>query len=219
MSDPTLPIQDRDPGGRGAARRLRRAGMVPGVVYGGAGKTRAISVAAKDLAANLKNESFHSSVVSLSRESKRPIKALLRAIQMHPTRAEAAHVDFQAVRADREISAAAPLRFVNIETSPGVKLRRGIFTTIENEAQIHCLPKDLPEFIEVDVGELDVGKSVHLSEVTPPPGVRFDAIVRGQDPALALISARQAEEVEAEKEATEGEAAKAEEAASSSSSS
>ena len=218
MSEPILPIQDRDSVGRGAARRLRRAGMVPGVVYGGARKTRSIVVSAKDLAANLKNESFHSSVVSLTRDdSKRPIKALLRAIQMHPTRAEPAHVDFQAVRADREISAAAPLRFINIETAPGVKLRHGIFTTIENEAQIHCLPKDLPEFIEIDVGELDVGKSVHLSEVTPPAGVRFDALGRGQDPALALISARRAEEVEEEKEAPEGEAAKTEEAASSSS--
>ena len=123
MSEPILPIQDRDTVGRGAARRLRRAGMVPGVVYGGARKTRSIVVSAKDLAANLKNESFHSSVVSLTRDdSKRPIKALLRAIQMHPTRAEPAHVDFQAVRADREISAAAPLRFINIETAPGVKL-------------------------------------------------------------------------------------------------
>ena len=203
-----LQAQSRAEVGRGAARKLRRAGRVPGVVYGD-GPARPASFDAREIAARLQEESFHSTVVTLNLDGKR-ISALLREAQSHPVRRETLHVDFQAVREDREIAARAPLHFVNQESCPGVKLRRGIFTAIENEVGIHGLPADLPEFIEVDVAELDVGKTIHLSEIPAPKGIRFDAIVRGEDPALARVVDRPAEEVEEAPAAAEGEAAPAE---------
>lgn len=191
--------------GRGPVRKLRREGRIPGVVYGD-GPARAVSFNAREIAVRLQEEAFHSTVVTLEVDGKK-VSALLREAQSHPVRREILHVDFQAVRADQEIAARAPLHFINQESCPGVKLRHGIFTAIENEVGIHGLPRDLPEFIEVDAAELDVGKTIHLSEIPAPKGIRFDALVRGDDPALARVVERPAEEVEAP--AAEAEAAAA----------
>ena len=127
---------------------------------------------------------------------------LLREVQRDPVRRDILHVDFLAVREDREIAAHVPLHFINAETSPGVKLQHGVFTTVENQIAVHCLPQDLPEFIEVDVGGLEVGQSIHLSAVSAPSGVRFDDIVRGNDPSLASVITVAAEK-EPEPEVTE----------------
>ena len=194
-----LQAQTRAELGRGPVRQLRRDGRIPGVVYGD-GPARAVSFNAREIAVRLQEEAFHSTVVTLELDGKK-MSALLREAQSHPVRREILHVDFQAVRADQEIAARAPLHFVNQESCPGVKLRHGIFTAIENEVGIHGLPRDLPEFIPVDVGELDIGKTIHLSEVPAPKGIRFDALIRGDDPALARVVERPAEEVEAPAEA------------------
>ena len=207
-----LQAHTRDQLGRGPVRQLRRDGRIPGVVYGD-GPARAVSFNAREIAVRLQEEAFHSTVVTLELDGKK-MSALLREAQSHPVRREILHVDFQAVRADQEISARAPLHFVNQESCPGVKLRHGIFTAIENEVGIHGLPRDLPEFIPVDVGELDIGKTIHLSEVPAPKGIRFDAIIRGDDPALARVVERPAEEVEsAPAEAAPAEGEPAEESA------
>ena len=207
-----LQAQPRAEIGRGPVRQLRREGRIPGVVYGD-GPARAVSFDAREIAVRMQEEAFHSTVIVLQLEG-RKMSALLREAQSHPVRREILHVDFQAVRADREIAARAPLHFINQESCPGVKLRHGIFTAIENEVGIHGLPRDLPEFIEVDVAELDIGKNIHLSEVPAPKGIRFDALARGDDPALARVVDRPTEEVEAPAEAeaapAEGEAAPAE---------
>lgn len=171
--------------GRGGARALRRSGRVPGVLYG-AGPAVPFSCAARDLAARLSDESFHSSVVSVRLEGKTH-RALLREVQRAPVRRDILHVDFQAVREDREIAAQVPLHFINADSAPGVKLQHGVFTAVENSAALHCLPQNLPEYIEVDVGSLEIGKSIHLSEIAAPPGARFDEIARGNDPVLAAI--------------------------------
>ena len=214
VMETVLQAQLRPELGRGPVRKLRREGRIPGVVYGD-GPARPVSFSAREIAVRLQEEAFHSTVVTLEVDGKK-VSALLREAQSHPVRREILHVDFQAVRADREIAARAPLHFLNQESCPGVKLRHGIFTAIENEIGIHGLPRNLPEFIEVDVAQLDIGKTIHLSEIPVPKGIRFDALVRGDDPALARVVERPAEEVEetaAEAEAaaaTEGEAATAE---------
>lgn len=190
-----LQAQPRDELGRGAVRKLRRQGRIPGVIYGD-GPARAVSFNAREIAVRLQEEAFHSTVVALRLDGKK-MSALLREAQSHPVRREILHVDFQAVRADREIAARAPLHFINQESCPGVKLRHGIFTAIENEVDIHGLPRNLPEFIEVNAAELDIGKTIHLSEIPVPKGIRFDALTRGEDPALARVVERPAEEVEA----------------------
>ena len=199
----------RERGGRGGARALRRAGRVPGVIYGGDAETTSFSCAGNALAAMMQNEAFHSSVVILQLGGEQR-RALLREVQRHPVRRDILHVDFLAVREDREIAAQVPLHFINAEVSPGVKMQHGVFTAIENQVSVHCLPQDLPEFIEVDVRALEIGKSVHLGELTPPPGVRFDEITRGNDPALATVSSIAAE-AEPEPAAAAEDAAAAEE--------
>ena len=202
----------REQRGRGGARALRRAGRVPGVIYGG-GEATAFSCAGRALAAFMQDEAFHSSVVSvrLGGETRR---ALLREVQRDPVRRDILHVDFMAVREDREISAQVPVHFINAESAPGVKLQHGVFTAIENQVAVHCLPQDLPEYIEVDVRALEIGKSVHLSEIVPPQGVRFDEITRGNDPALAAIASI-AEEAEPEAETSGEDLASGEDAAKS----
>lgn len=183
----------REQPGRGEARALRRAGRVPGVIYGG-GEATAFSCASGALMAFMQDEAFHSSVVSV-RLGGKIRRALLRETQRDPVRRDILHVDFLAVREDREISAQVPVHFINAENSPGVKLQHGVFTAIENQVSVHCLPQDLPEYVEVDVSALEIGKNIHLNELTPPSGVRFDEITRGNNPALAVI-AHIAEEVE-----------------------
>ncbi|MGI9307204.1 MAG: 50S ribosomal protein L25/general stress protein Ctc [Gammaproteobacteria bacterium] len=180
--------------GRGAARDLRRKGRVPGVMYG-AGPSVSFSCEARDLAARLLDESFSSSVVSLRLDGKLH-RALLREVQRDPVRRDILHVDFQAVREDREIAAQVPLHFINADSAPGVKLQHGIFTAVENQVALHCLPQNLPEYIEVDAGALEIGKSIHLSEIAAPPGARFDEIARGNDPVLAAVVGAAAEEPE-----------------------
>ena len=197
--DTTVIASMREKSGRGESRRLRRAGMVPAVVHDG---ERATSIACESRAMqiHLQDEAFHAMVLTLDIGGKK-IKALLRETQMHPSRREILHLDFQAVHEDSEVAVSVPLRYINVENAPGVKLRHGIFTTVENQVSLHCLPKDLPEFISVDAGNLEIGGSLHLSDVTPPPGVRFDAIVRGESPTLAILTEPKGEEAIAADEA------------------
>lgn len=206
MEGMTVTAKRRAEVGRGDTQRLRREGMVPAIIYGGEGVPIPISCEAREIAVRMKDESFHSTLIDLDVEGEK-IQALVRAVQMHPYKQQVLHMDFQAVRADSEIATQVPLHYINVEESPGVKLRHGIFTSVENQVAVHCLPKDLPEFINVDIADLDIGKSVHLSDLTPPAGVTFDAIVRGNDPALATISEPKGEEIEETPEAEETETA------------
>lgn len=199
----TIEMNSREQTGRGSARRARREGFVPAIVYG-TGKNIAVRCIEKELVAHLQNPTFHSTVLTLNIDGE-PSQALVRDVQMHPWQRKILHADFQLVRADAEIAATVPIEFVGASDSPGVRLHHGIFTTIENQLQVHCLPKDLPEKIVVDVSGLEIGKSVHLLELTPPEGVRFDAVVRGEDLALATIT-----EVQEEKEETPAEEGAAE---------
>jgi large subunit ribosomal protein L25 len=191
-----IEAEPRDSAGGNAARRLRREGMVPGVAYG-IGEPRAIALSEKILRRHLQSEAFHSSLITL-RIGGEDSPALLRAVQMHPYKPQALHVDFQLVREDREISAAVPLHFINHESAPGVKLRHGIFSVVETEVAVHCLARDLPEYVEVDVGHLDIGGGVHLADVPQIKGVRFDALTRGENPIIASVLAPKEEPAEQE---------------------
>lgn len=177
----------RDAKGTGASRRLRRAGNVPGVVYGGAEEAVTIEVNAKDLFLQFRHESFHASVLSLNLDGKKQ-NVLLRDFQMHPVRNTIQHVDFQRVSATEKIHVKVPFHFVNAEIAPGVKLGGGIVAHILTEADVSCLAKDLPEFIEVDVGGLEMGQSVHLSQIKLPKGVEFVKLAHGDDATVASIA-------------------------------
>ena len=171
--------------GTGASRRLRRESKVPGVVYGAGKDAVAIEVDHKDLWFKLKMEAFHASILDMELGAEKA-QVLLRDYQMHPFRPLILHVDFQRVAADKKIHMKVPLHFVNAEISPGVKVAGGLVEHVMKELEISCLPKDLPEFIQVDLASLQAGHSLHLSHVPLPSGV--EAIVpKGEDPTVATI--------------------------------
>ena len=194
--------------GRGASRRMRRAGKAPGIVYGGTTAPQPIELDHNALFHALRNETFHSSILTM-KLSGAASRVLLRDVQMHPFRNEILHVDFQRVDENRRIHMKVPLHFVNGDTSPAVKVSGAIVSHVVNELDVSCLPKDLPEFIEVDLALLDVGKSIHVSGLKLPAGVTV--VVRGKvDPVVAAAVVPKAhveEEVAAVEAAAAAEAA------------
>ena len=180
-----IQAQKRAANGTGAARRLRRAGRVPGVVYGGEGGPVAIELDHKELYQNLANEKFHASILKLTLEGATQ-DVLLRAYNMHPWRGRVQHVDFQRVSKDKKIHMKVPLHFVNAEKSPGVKEQGGLANHVVNELDITCLPDDLPEFIEVDMGELSIGGAIHVNDLKLPRGVA-PVLHRGENPVVATV--------------------------------
>ncbi len=185
--------------GTGASRRLRKSGWVPGIIYGGKAEAEPIQLDHNALRKHLKLEAFHSSILTMNLEGAKE-QVLLRDVQMHPWRDEVAHVDFQRVAADEKIHIAVPLHFINAEIAPGVKISHGIVSHVMNELEITCLPKDLPEFIEVDLANLAAGHSLHLSDLKLPAGVEPSGY-RGEDPVVATILIAKAVEEEAPAEA------------------
>ncbi len=184
--------------GTGASRRLRRSGKVPGIIYGGKVAPVVIELDHNALYQHLRLEAFHASILSMAVSGNKE-QVLLRDVQMHPFRAEILHVDFQRVAQDTEIHMKVPLHFVNSEVAPGVKLSGGIVSHVMNDLEVVCLPKDLPAFIEVDLGHLAAGDSVHLSELKLPAGVETVATQGGEDPVVATcVLPRAAVEEEAE---------------------
>ena len=182
--------------GSGASRRLRRAGTVPGIVYGGDAAPVAIETNHNDLVLKLKKEAFHSSIINLVIDGKKE-QVLLRDYQTHAYKLLVLHVDFQRVDATHELHIKVPLHFINEENAPGVKLGGGLVNHVTTELDIHCLAKDLPEFIEVDLGALKVGENIHASQVKLPAGVAL--VKHGEDdPIIAGIvgkgGAQEAEE-------------------------
>jgi len=180
-----IKAEPRSVQGTGASRRLRRESKVPGVVYGAGKEATAIQLDHKDLWFKLKTEAFHASILDMEIGSDKS-QVLLRDYQMHPFKPLILHADFQRVAADRKIHMRVPLHFINEATSPGVKVAGGLVEHVMKELEISCLPKDLPEYLEVDLGNLQAGHSLHLSSIKLPPGV--EAIVpKGEDPTVATI--------------------------------
>jgi len=192
--------------GRGASRRMRRAGKAPGIVYGGATAPQPIELDHNALFHALRNEAFHASILTMKVDGT-ATKVLLRDVQMHPFRNEILHVDFQRIDENRKIHMKVPLHFVNGEISPAVKVSGAIVSHVLNDLDIACLPKDLPEFIEVDLTALDVGHSVHVSSLKLPAGVAV--VLHGKkDPVVASAVVPKAHVEEEVAAATaEGEAA------------
>ena len=190
--------------GRGASRRLRHAGKAPGIVYGGADKPTPIELDHNALIHALKNEAFHSSILAMTL-SGGVQKVLLRDVQMHPYRPQVLHIDFQRIDENKKIHMKVPLHFSNAEVSPAVKEGGAIVTHVMNELDISCLPKNLPEFIDVDLSELDTAHSLHVSGVKLPAGVTVVSRRTG-DPVVATAIVPKAV-VETEEAAAEGETA------------
>ena len=189
----------RNEQGTGASRRLRRAGQTPGIVYGGTAAPLNIAVDHNALYHALKKETFHSSILDLEIEGKVE-QVLLRDFQVHAYKQLVLHVDFQRVDASQKLHTKVPLHFVNAEVSPAVKLHGGIISHVAAELDVTCLPKNLPEFIEVDLAKLDVGQSIHLADLKLPNGV---TAVTQENLTIATATVP-AGQVSAEGEATAG---------------
>jgi large subunit ribosomal protein L25 len=180
-----IAARKREVQGTGASRRMRRTGRVPGVLYGGDKNPVNLELDHKALYLNLRNEKFHASILTLDIGGAKE-QVLLRSVSMHPFRPQVQHVDFQRVMKDRKLHMKVPLHFVNAEKSPGVKEQGGVVNHVLNELDIVCFPADLPEFIEVNLEHLAVGKSLHARELALPKGVEL-AISKGEDPVVATV--------------------------------
>jgi large subunit ribosomal protein L25 len=181
--------------GTGASRRLRHQGKVPGILYGGKSDAVNIELDHNPLFHSLRREKFHASVLEMELDG-RAEKVLLRDFQMHPYRPQVLHIDFQRVAEDQKVHVKVPLHFVNAEVSPAVKQSAAIIGHVISELQISCLPRDLPEFIEVDLSGLTTQDTIHVLDLKLPAGV--SAALRGKEnPVVVTVSmpSVQAEEV------------------------
>lgn len=189
MTDFALNAEVRSDLGKGASRRLRRnAALVPAVIYGGESAPVSISILAKDLAKMLENEAAFSHVLALNVAGATE-SVLIKALQRHPAKGFVLHADFIRVQADHKLIAHVPLHFINQESSVGVKQQGGEVSHTAVEVEVSCLPKDLPEFIEVDMAAVEVGQILHLSDIKVPAGVQLVALAHGNDLPVANIHA------------------------------
>ncbi len=197
----TLELTARDDTGTSASRRLRRAGQVPVVVYG-ADKDNACYTADHDrLMHNLEVQAFHSAIIDVNENKKRQ-STILREVQMHPYKQQVLHIDLQRIKSTEAITLRVPLHFVGDDEAPGIKIDGGIFTRLIVDLEIQCLPKDLPEYIEIDVSALEMNQSVHISNITLPEGVELsssyadadDYAVAGITPPRVAAAEEEAEE-------------------------
>jgi large subunit ribosomal protein L25 len=198
MNDFTLNAEARSDLGKGASRRLRRlAALVPAVVYGGDKAPESISMLAKEVAKLLENEAAYSHIIELNVGGTKQ-NVVIKALQRHPAKGHVLHADFVRVVAGQKLTAIVPLHFLNQEAA--VK-KGGEISHTETELEVTCLPKDLPEFIEVDLAKAEIGTIVHLSDLKAPKGVEFVALAHGKDLAVANVHAPR---IVAEDEAEEG---------------
>ncbi len=191
-----LTAEFREDQGKGASRRLRHAGRVPAILYGGKREPRALTLDHTKLQLALENEKFYSSIMQL-KVGDQTQAAILRDVQRHPWKNQVVHVDLQRVFEDETIRLAVPLHFTGAAAAPGVKTEGGMMSHLRNEVLVECLPKDLPEYLELDVSSLHLNQSLHLSDIKLPAGVSSVELAGGKNPSVAAVHAMRAEEVEA----------------------
>ena len=174
---------ERSVQGTGASRRLLNAGKTPGIIYGGTEAPQAVELDHNALFHALRKEAFHSSILEIEVAGKTQ-KALLRDYQMHPFKPLVLHIDFQRVDANQKIHVKVPLHFVNAEIAPAVKLGGALISHIATEIEVSCLPADLPEFIQVDLSNIEVGHSIHVKDVVLPKGLALVPHLEHENPVV-----------------------------------
>ena len=203
----TINAKSREDTGKGASRRLRRlTGEVPAIIYGGKKDAEKISILHKDITKALENDAVYSSIISLSIDGKAE-DTIIKDIQRHPAKQIILHMDFLRVSKTTKLQTRVPLNFINEDTCVGVKLGGGLIAHTMTDIEVSCLPKDLPESIDVDMAEVDVGQIVHLSDLTLPDGVESVSLSQGADYDLTVATVNKQKAVEidepSESESTE----------------
>jgi len=196
-----LHAEKRAEQGKGASRRLRRTGKFPAIVYGAGKEPVSITLDHNEIIRHLEEETFYSQILTVDLAGVRE-KAVLRDLQRHPAKSLVLHMDLQRINENEEIRVVIPIHFLNEDICPGVK-SSGQVSRQMVEAEISCLPKDLPEFLELDMAAMDIGDIVHLSDINVPEGVQLSILAQegDADPAVISIHVARAEEVEEEIEA------------------
>ena len=192
--DFVLNAEKRDDQGKGASRRLRRAGRVPGIIYGGDAEPQAISLDHNEMVRSTAHEAFYSHILT-DKIGGKNVQALLKDLQRHPAKPRITHVDLLRVQADKPVRVHVPLHFLNEKTSPGVKDQAGVVSHHLIEVELECLPKNLPEYIEVECGTMNVGDALHLTDLKLPEGVKLVALSHGDidehdQPVVSIHHAR-----------------------------
>ena len=187
-TDFVLEAKSREVTGKGASRRLRReSGLVPGIIYGGRNKPEMITVEQKALFKHLDNEAFYSHIISVDIEGKTQ-DVIVKDLQRHPARPVIYHIDLLRVSKTKKFTTRVPLHFINEDKAKGVKLQGGIVSHSQTELEVSCLPANLPEFIEVDLENVEIGQIVHISDLSLPKGVESVALSHGADHDLAIAT-------------------------------
>src|ERR1700684_290119 len=189
-----LVAEFRETQGKGASRRLRHEGKVPAILYGGHADARTLTLSHQKLLIMLDNERFYSTILSL-KVGDQTQAAILKDVQRHPFKNAVMHIDFQRVEENEKIRISIPLHFKGAAVSPGVKSQGGLVSHMRTETEVSCLPKDLPEFIEVDISGLSLNESIHLSQLKVPQGVVLVELAK-EDAAVVAIHSPRAEEPE-----------------------
>ena len=212
-----LPREDQ---GKGASRRLRRAKQIPGILYGAGKKPVSLAFDEEQVLRLMREEAFFSQILDVKVKGKRAEKAILKDLQRHPFKPLVSHIDLLRIKAGEKMRQSVPLHFLNQEDAVGVKLGGGVVHHDLIEIEVECMPEDLPTAIDVDIAELELGASLHLSDITPPEGVVFPGLdpETDHDPVLVSINAprkavEESDEADEGGEAAEGGEAGGEEAA------
>ncbi len=180
--------EKRERKGSSSSRRLRREGRVPAVLYGGAKGPVMLTFDHDAIHHHLENEAFHTSILTVTVDGEAD-QAILRDVQMHPYRPKVMHMDLQRISASEKLHMEVPIHLLGEDVAPGVKLQGGIVSRLMAEVDISCLPHQLPEFLTVDISQLNIGDSVHLSDIPLPDGVTITTLAHGgEDLAVATVA-------------------------------
>ena len=204
MSDDFDLIADiREDQGKGASRRLRHQGLVPAIIYGAGRPPRALVFDHNRVLQQLDNEKFYSSVLNI-KVGEKSQAVILKDVQRHPSKPQVMHMDFQRIVEDEEIKMLVPIHFLGEDVAPGVKRGGGKPQHMMTEVEVVCLPRHLPEYLEIDVSELELDEMLKLSDIKLPEGVSIPALAQGEEADRAVVSIHVIKEVVIE-EPEEGE--------------
>ena len=199
----------REDQGKGASRRLRRSGKVPAIIYGAGRPPRQLAFDHNRVIQQLENESFYSSILNI-KVGEKSQAAIVKDIQRHPAKSIIMHMDFQRIVEGEKIKMNVPIHYLNAEESVGVKQEGGSVSQLVNDVEVSCLPKDLPEYFEVDIAELKLNEMLHLSDIKVPDGVEIPELAQGPEHDHAIVSIQLIKVVEEVEEAEVEEAAEGE---------
>jgi len=202
-----LEIEVRDKLGTGETRRLRKSGKVPAILYGGGKDPQSVMLEKDRLQLQMEQEAFYTSILTLNLNGETQA-VIVKDVQRHPAKRQVLHLDFQRILADEKISLNVPIHLLGQEEAVGVREQGGEVAHLTTDVEVSCLPKDLPEYLEIDISDLELNQLLHLSDIKVPEGVELTALAHDQDPAVVSINPPRREEedevLEAEEELEEG---------------